>query len=191
MSEENQIGELKSLIEGQNKKIDDLEQLIKDSTQEDAVSLLVFSNDLDRALSAFIIATGAASLGLKVNMFFTFWGTTILRKKESNLKGKSFKEKMFNVMLPNGSKKLSLSQLHMMGAGTAMMKSIMKDKNITNLQDLIDMVTEMDVNIQICEMTLGMMGMSMDDMVCEGNDKVCGVANYLQGALNAKVTLFI
>jgi peroxiredoxin family protein len=191
MSEENQFEELKSLIEGQNRKIEDLEQLVKDSAQEDAVSILVFSNDLDKALSAFIIATGAASLGLKVNMFFTFWGTTILRKKETNLKGKSIKEKLFNIMLPNGSKKLNLSQLHMMGAGTAMMKSIMKDKNITNLQDLIDMVTEMDVNIQICEMTLGMMGMSMDDMVCEGNDKVCGVANYLQGALNAKVTLFI
>ena len=71
------------------------------------------------------------------------------------------------------------------------MKSIMKDKNITSLEDLIDMVTEMDVNIQVCEMTLGMMGMTMDEMVCKGNEKVCGVANYLEGALRSKVTLFI
>ena len=185
------IEELEAKIEEQGKQLAALQELVDDNIQTDGVSLLVFSNDLDKALSAFIIAVGAASMGLQVNMFFTFWGTTILRKDKAFLKGKKFKEKMFNVMLPNGPSKLALSQMHMMGMGTSMMKGMMKEQNITSLEEMIDMVTELDVNIQICEMTLGLMGMNMNDMVCQGNDKVCGVANYLAGALNSKITLYI
>ena len=185
------LEQLTERLGAQEKQIAALQELVDDNIQTDGVSLLVFSNDLDKALSAFIIAVGAASMGMKVNMFFTFWGTTILRKDKAKLKGKKFKEKMFNVMLPNGNKKLGLSQMHMMGMGTGMMKGMMKEQNITSLEEMIDMVTELEVNIQICEMTLGLMGMNMDDMVCEGNDKVCGVANYLMGAANSKVTLFI
>ena len=39
---------------------------------EDRLSLVVFSGDLDRILAAFIIATGAAAMGQKLDMFFTF-----------------------------------------------------------------------------------------------------------------------
>ena len=191
MSEENQFEELKSLIEGQNRKIDDLEQLIKDSTQEDSVSLVVFSNDLDKALAAFIIAVGAASMGMKVNMFFTFWGTSILRKETSDMAGKNIFAKMFDVMLPNGSSKLGLSQMHMAGVGTAMMKKMMGDQKIASLEELIEMVTELDVNMQICEMSMGLMGMKHSEMVCQDSSKICGVANYIESASKSKITLFI
>ncbi|MEN2257605.1 DsrE/DsrF/DrsH-like family protein [Paraclostridium benzoelyticum] len=35
--------------------------------------MVVFSGDLDKAIASFIIATGAASMGKEVTMFFTFW----------------------------------------------------------------------------------------------------------------------
>ena len=47
----------------------------------DAMTIVVFSGDLDKAIAAFIIANGALAMGKKVTMFFTFWGLSILRKK--------------------------------------------------------------------------------------------------------------
>ncbi|MGL6145838.1 MAG: sulfurtransferase TusA family protein, partial [Macrococcoides caseolyticum] len=41
---------------------------------KNGATMVVFSGDLDKALASFIIATGAASYGKEVTMFFTFWG---------------------------------------------------------------------------------------------------------------------
>ena len=182
---------LQTLVVQQGIKIDELETKLSETGQENSVSLIVFSNDLDKALAAFIIAVGAASMGMHVNMFFTFWGTSVLRKETSDMAGKNIFSKMFDVMLPNGSKKIGLSQMHMMGAGTAMMKKMMNDQNITSLEDLIGMVTELEVNMQICEMSMGLMGMKHSEMVCQENSKICGVANYIEEASKSKITLFI
>ena len=47
----------------------------------DRVTLVVLSGDMDKAMAAFIIATGAAAMGMQVTMFFTFWGLNVIRKK--------------------------------------------------------------------------------------------------------------
>ena len=44
--------------------------------------MIVFSGDLDKAIASFIIANGAAAMGRKVTMFFTFWGLNIIRRPE-------------------------------------------------------------------------------------------------------------
>ncbi|GKT29618.1 DsrE2-like family like protein, partial [Aduncisulcus paluster] len=46
-------------------------------------TMVVFSGDMDKAIASLIIANGAASMGRKVTMFFTFWGLNILRKHEA------------------------------------------------------------------------------------------------------------
>ena len=83
---------------------------------------LVFSGDLDKALASFIIANGAAAMGKKVTMFFTFWGLNVLRKAQKVKVKKGMIEKMFGAMMPRGSKKLALSKMNMAGMGSAMMK---------------------------------------------------------------------
>ena len=45
-------------------------------------NMIVFSGDLDKAIASFIIANGAAAMGRKVTMFFTFWGLNIIRRPE-------------------------------------------------------------------------------------------------------------
>ena len=45
-------------------------------------TIIVFSDDFDRAMAAFIIANGAAAMGDDVTMFFTFWGLDLIRKKQ-------------------------------------------------------------------------------------------------------------
>jgi hypothetical protein len=64
-------------------------QEIKSELPDNKVSIVVFSGDLDKVIASFIIATGAASMGMDVTMFFTFWGLNALKKKR-DLSGKNF-----------------------------------------------------------------------------------------------------
>jgi len=154
------------------------------------VSLVVYSGALDKLLAAMNIATGAASMGCEVHLFFTFWATSAMRKDEPSGK-KSAMEKLFGMMLPAGIDDLKLSTMNMGGIGTAMIKRRMKHKNIADLDKLFKMAEELGVKISICEMSLDLMGMTMDDLRHYPCMEVCGVGTFMARALESKVTLFI
>uniref|UniRef100_A0A7C4Y570 NADH dehydrogenase FAD-containing subunit n=1 Tax=candidate division WOR-3 bacterium TaxID=2052148 RepID=A0A7C4Y570_UNCW3 len=156
----------------------------------ESVSIVVFSGDLDKVMAAFIIANGAAASGMEVNMFFTFWGLSALRKKGAKAKGKRFIEKMFGMMLPNGAEKLALSKMHMFGMGTMMLKNVMKSKKIPSLPELIDMAKQLGVNLYLCEMSMNVMGLKREEFI-DGIKDIVGVASYLEHASKANITLFI
>jgi peroxiredoxin family protein/TusA-related sulfurtransferase len=152
-------------------------------------SMVVFSNDLDRAMAAFIIANGAASMGCKVNMFFTFWGLNLLRKTEKVQVRKGFMEKMFGWMMPRGATKTKLSKMNMGGMGTRMMKGVMRKKNVNTLEELIEMARQQEVRLIACSMTMDIMGLKKEELfdgVEEG-----GVAAFLESADRSNTTLFI
>src|SRR5690606_649871 len=95
--------------------------------EQNNTTLVVFSGDLDKAIASFIIATGAAAMGGKVTMFFTFWGLNILRKENyTSSKKKDFMERMFGKMMPKGPSKLGISKMNMGGMGSKMMKKVME-----------------------------------------------------------------
>jgi len=158
---------------------------------EDKLSMIVFSGELDKALAAFIIATGATAMGMDVVMFFTFWGTPILRDKTKKVGGKDFMGKMFGTMLPTGTSDVKLSKMNMGGMGTAMMKSLMKKKNIASLEDFIPLADELGVRIFVCEMSMDLMGFKREEMIQYSNMDFCGVAKFLEEAANSKVQLFL
>ena len=122
-------------------KFQDLEKQVKSMGPgaSNKLSMVVFSGDLDKILAALIIATGAVAMGMKVSVFWTFWGTAALRDKKKKAKGKTLIGKMFGWMLPRGVKKVKLSKMHMAGMGTAMMKRIMKKKNVASAEQMIEM----------------------------------------------------
>ena len=153
--------------------------------------MIVFSGDLDKALAAFIIATGAVAMGMEVSMFFTFWGTPILRDKKKKVGGKNFMGKMFGAMLPKGAGKVKLSKMNMGGMGTYMMKSLMKKKNVASLGEMLDLAAELGVRIFICEMSMDLMGFKKEEMIDYPNLTYCGVAKFLEEAENSKIQLFI
>ncbi len=157
--------------------------------QENKMSLIVFSNDLDKALAAFILATGGASSGMDVTMYFTFWGLSLLRKKNYMRKGKSFVERMFGMMLPKGAEGARLSKLNFWGAGTGMMKSVMRKKEIFQLNDLMDMAQKLNVHMVACTTSMEMMGIKREELI-DGID-IGGVATYLGNAKESSVSLFI
>src|SRR3989304_2206245 len=127
---------------------------------KEKVTMVVFSGDLDRGLAAFIIATTAASMGMEVTMFFTFWGLNIIKKNEGSIKSKGLMKKMLNIMNRGGSKRLKLSRFNMLGLGTWMMKRLMKDTNMPSLDEYIAMAKDMGVKLIACTTTCGVMGIA-------------------------------
>ncbi len=155
----------------------------------DNKTLIVFSDDFDRAIASFIIANGAASMGKKVTMFFTFWGLNILKKSKKPKVKKDFMGSMFGMMLPKSSKKLSLSKLNMSGMGTSMMRMRMKSKNVDSLEDMINIAIFNKINLVACQMSMDMMGINKEELFDEV--KIGGVASYLEEAEKSNVNLFI
>ena len=86
--------------------------------EKESLTLVVFSGELDKALAVFNIAIGAASMGMEVSMFFTFWGLNIIKRNEGSIKSRGLMRKMLNRMNLGGPKRLHLSKFHMMGMGT-------------------------------------------------------------------------
>lgn len=158
---------------------------------ENKISMVVFSGDLDKHIASMIIATGAAAMGMKVVLFYTFWGTAALRDPVKKVGGKNFLGTMFGFMLPKGRNKLTLSQMHMAGMGTAMIKSLMKKKNVASLDQLFEVAAMLGVQINICEMSMDLMGMKKEEMIDYPGLKVCGVATFLADAKESAVQLFI
>ena len=153
----------------------------------DAMTIVVFSGDLDKAIAAFIIANGALAMGKKVTMFFTFWGLSILRKK--SLPNKSSLEKMFDMMLPKNSKGLPLSKMNFFGMGSKMIRDIMNKKNIMSLEELMKKSIEDGANLVACTMSMDVMGIKEEELV----DGVSfgGVGQYLGEADKSNNNLFI
>jgi peroxiredoxin family protein len=158
---------------------------------EEKLSMIVFSGDLDRHLAAMIIATGAAAMGMKVVLFYTFWGTAALRAPDRKVGGKDFMSRMFGWMLPKGRNRLKLSQMNMAGMGTAMMKSLMKKKNVSGLDELYEMAGILGVEIKICEMSMDLMGFRREEMIDYPNLEFCGVATFLAHARESAIQLFL
>ncbi len=158
---------------------------------EDKISIIVFSGDLDKILAAFIIATGAVAMGLEAVMFFTFWGTPVLRDPKKKVNGKDLMGKMFGFMLPKGRNAIKLSKMNMAGMGTAMMKSLMKKKNVASLDEMLEMAAELGVKIYVCEMSMSLMGFKREELIDYPNLEYVGVATFLEQAKNSKVQLFI
>ncbi|MGH9445328.1 MAG: DsrE/DsrF/DrsH-like family protein [Terriglobia bacterium] len=172
-------------------KLRDLEKRltqVEEQVAEDRVALVVFSGDLDRALAAFIIATGAAAMGQQVSMFFTFWGLSVL-KKDSQLAGKTLFQKMMDLMSPGSSKSLPVSKMNYFGMGAKMLRSMMKQKNINSLEEMISLARELGVRMIACEMSRDLMGIKESELVA--GLECGGVASFLADSLKARTSLFI
>ena len=152
-------------------------------------ALVLFSNDLDKALAALIIATGMAAAGMQVSIFFTFWGLSVLRKHPGPQVKKSLLSTMFGWMLPKGATKLALSKMHMAGMGTAMMKYVMASQNVASLPDMLQNARAMGVKFIACDMAMGVMGITREELI--DVDEVAGVATFIARAKESGPTLFI
>ncbi|NLY08893.1 MAG: FAD-dependent oxidoreductase [Tissierellia bacterium] len=171
----------------------ELEEAVNQATQnlpaKKEKTMIVFDNDLDKAIASFIIATGAAAMGNKVHMFFTFWGLSILRKEQAPPVKKDFMGKMFGMMLPKGSRKLGLSRMNFAGAGSKMIRSVMKQKGVDSLETLIQQAIDAGVELVACQMTMDIMGLAKEELM--DGVQIGGVATMLNDSDNSNMNLFI
>ena len=152
-------------------------------------TLILFSDDLDKALATFVLANGAAATGQKVTIFFTFWGLNVLKKVHKPHVKKDVFGKMFGWMLPSSSLKLKLSQMNMLGIGSRMMRCLMKRKGVDSLESLRSQALEQGVEFIACQMSMDMMGIQREELLDEIT--LGGVATYMERADHANVNLFI
>ena len=162
---------------------------VKTSCDGKGKTLIMFSDDLDKALATFVLANGAAATGQKVSIFFTFWGLNVIKKERKPSVAKDIFGKMFGMMLPSSSKKLHLSKMSMMGMGDKMMRHIMKRKNIDSLEALRQQAIDNGVEFIACQMSMDVMGVAREELL--DNVTIGGVATYMERADQANVNLFI
>ncbi len=168
---------------------DELKPAAPQARGNNSRTMVVFSNDLDRAIAAFIIANGAAAMGNKVTMFFTFWGLNILRRENAAPVKKGFLDRMFGLMMPKGANRLKLSKMNFGGPGTALMKHVMRSKNVMPLPELIQQAQAQGVRIVACTMAMDIMGIQKSELI--DGIETGGVASYLTDAQEAGTNLFI
>ncbi|WP_287152461.1 DsrE/DsrF/DrsH-like family protein [Candidatus Solincola tengchongensis] len=164
----------------------------ENSAQErrDSATIVVFSGELDRALAAFNIATTAASMGMEVTMFFTFWGLNVVRRERGGGGRKTALQRMLGLMNRGGTRRLRLSRLNMMGGGRAAMKRLMRQFRMPSLEEMIAMARDLGVRFIACTTSMALMGLTEDDFIPEVED-FAGAATYVERASNSSINLFI
>jgi len=175
---------LEEKVQELTRRLDDLEE----RTPEDRVAIVVFSGDLDRVLAAFVIATGAAAMGQQVSMFFTFWGLSAL-KKGSEFSDKTFFQKAMTLMSPSSSLDLPVSKMNYFGVGAKMLRSMMKEKNVSSLEEMMALARELGVRTIACEISRDVMGIHESELVA--GLECGGVASFLADSLKSRTSLFI
>lgn len=152
------------------------------------MTLIVFSDDIDRLLAAFMLANGAAAMGMPVSMFFTFWALAAVRRK-TVFAGKRPLERLVTTMLPAGPRHLALSKWDLFGLGRRFFAAWMRRRRIEDVESLMDLSRQLGVRIVACETAMGALAVTRDE-IAEGTE-FGGVATCLAACPQGTITLFI
>lgn len=157
----------------------------------DSMSIIVTKGTLDWAYPPFVLATTAAAMGLKVTMFFTFYGLPLLLReldlKLSSLGNPAMKMPMMgaHMGMPN-----ALSMIPgVERAASKMMKNLMNRKGIASIQELRELAIEADVRMIACQMTMDLFEYTLDDLI--DGPELGGAAAYIEVATRSHINLFI
>lgn len=157
---------------------------------EKKLALIATKGTLDWAYPPFILASTAAALGYTVNVFFTFYGLQLLRKK-LDLKVSPLGNP--GMPMPMGMNKwfpvLGTAIPGMETAMTKMMKQKIKKKGVASIEELRNLCIEADVKLIGCQMTIDLFDMKREDFIDEID--LGGASTYFQFAGDADVQLFI
>jgi peroxiredoxin family protein len=186
------IRERISRLEQELQRLDNIQKEVNELRENtprcDKVALVLFSGELDKVLASLIIASTAASMGMEVEVFFTFWGINVLKERRV-IEHKALLEKMIDIMTPAGPEGMPVSQMNVLGAGAALLKRMMKDKNVISAHELLEVARESGVKLHVCSMTMQVMGIKKEELMTDIEE--VGAASYVRNASRAGLTLFI
>ena len=154
------------------------------------LAIISTKGTLDWAYPPFILASTGAALGYEVNIFFTFYGLQLLRKK-LDLKVSPLGNP--GMPMPMGMDKwfpvLGTAIPGMESMMTAMMKNKIKQKGVASIEELRDLCIEADVKLIGCQMTIDLFDFQRDELLDEID--LGGAATFFEFAGESDVSLFI
>ena len=165
------------------------------------MAIIATKGTLDMAYPPFILASTAAALGWKVDIFFTFYGLQLLRKDISDLKISPLGNPGMPMKMPFGPawfKDINWNIPNVVQAAipgfenvaTTLMRQTIKNNGVADITELRGLCLEAGVNMIGCQMTVDMFGFKHDDFIPEVKE-YCGAASFLGIAKDADVSLFI
>jgi peroxiredoxin family protein len=131
----------------------------------DRFCMVVSEGSFDKAMMPLIMGNTAASMGMEVHVFYTFFGLKLLKKG-------------IRPKLPG-----------MWRLFTGMMVKKMMKLNVPNYEEMLKQAKELGVNFYACSTSMSLLGVKQSDLI-EGT-KVLGASKFLDLAADSKVTLFI
>ena len=151
------------------------------------MALIATKGTLDWAYPPFILASTAASLGWEVQVFFTFYGLTLLKKDLSAVKISPLANPAMPMPVPMPVLVQALPGMESMA--TMMMKNKMKSKGVAALEDLRNICIEADVKLIACQMTVDLFDFDKNDFIPQA--EFGGAATFLGFAGDTDVCLYI
>jgi len=150
------------------------------------LAIIASKGTLDWAYPPFILASTAAALDYEVQIFFTFYGLPLLKKKlEASISPLGNPAMPMPVPMPNLVQMLP----GMESMATMMMKQKMKDKGIASLEELRDLCLEAGVKLIACQMTVDLFDFKKEDFI--DDIEFGGAATFFEFAGEADVSLFV
>ncbi|RMD67984.1 MAG: peroxiredoxin family protein [Gammaproteobacteria bacterium] len=159
-------------------------------SDEKKLAIIATKGTLDWAYPPFILASTAAALGYETQVFFTFYGLQLLKKKldlrvtplgNPGMPMPMGMEKWFPVLLT------ALPGMEAMM--TAMMKKKIKEKGVASIEELRDLCIEADVKLIACQMTVDLFDFKPSDLI--DGIEYGGAATFFEFAGESDICLFI
>jgi len=151
------------------------------------LAIIASKGTLDWAYPPFILASTAAALDYEVQIFFTFYGLTLLKKNLGDVKISPLGNPAMPMPVPMPNLIQMLPGMESMA--TMMMKQKMKDKGVASLEELRSLCQEAGVKLIACQMTVDLFDFKKEDFI-EGIE-LGGAATFFEFAGEADVSLFI
>ncbi len=129
------------------------------------VVMVVSEGTFDKGMMAMIIANTAASMGMDVHIFFTFFGLNLLKK---------------------GAKPKLPGMCRLF---TGMFTKRMAKGGIADFPEQLSMALDLGVNLYACSTTMSLLSIEQGDMI--DGVKVLGAAGFLNVAADADMQYFI
>jgi len=155
-------------------------------SDEKKLAIIATKGSLDWAYPPFILASTAAALGYEAEIFFTFYGLVLLKKK-LDLQVTSLGNPAMPMPMPVPV--IMQAMPGMQSMMSSMMKKKMKGKGVASVEELRDLCLEADVKMVACQMTVDLFDFKTDDFI--DGIEYAGAASFFEFAGEADICLYI
>ncbi|HAI69196.1 MAG TPA: peroxiredoxin family protein [Gammaproteobacteria bacterium] len=150
------------------------------------LAIIATKGSLDWAYPPFILASTAAALGYETQIFFTFYGLVLLKKK-LNLQVSSLGNPAMPMPMPVPVFMQAMPGMQAMMS--SMMKAKMKKKGVASVEELRDLCLEAEVKMIACEMTVQLFDFDKKDFI--EDIEYAGATTFFQFAGESDISLYI